>query len=115
LLALNHVARPKNYEEPDALIAHVRICGGRGKETSLFYPTNCPNFGTMELLNYLNYLKGGMLGLGHIMKGTSEMGNPVYEYEYIDKYINSSPVELLLFDLKIISKGIKVIFEGKGL
>ena len=30
-------------------------------------------------------LKGGLLGLGHINKGTSEMGNPVYEYEYLDQ------------------------------
>ena len=56
-----------------------------------------------------------MLGLGHVMKGTPEMGNPVYEYEYIDKYMTLSPFGLLAFDLKIIGKGIKVIFEGKGL
>lgn len=60
-------------------------------------------------------LKGGLLGLGHVMKGTPEMGNPVYEYEYIDKYMTLSPLGLLWFDLKIIGKGIKVIFEGKGL
>ena len=60
-------------------------------------------------------IKGGLLGLGHIMKGTPEMGNPVYEYEYIDKYMTLSPFKLLAFDLKIIGKGIKVIFEGKGL
>ena len=60
-------------------------------------------------------LKGGLLGLGHIMKGTPEMGNPIYEYEYIDKYMTLSPFRLLSFDLKIIGKGIKVIFEGKGL
>ena len=30
-------------------------------------------------------LKGGLLGLGHINKGTSEMGKP--EYEYVDQYI----------------------------
>lgn len=60
-------------------------------------------------------IKGGLLGLGHIMKGTAEMGNPVYEYEYIDKYLKSSPFELLWFDIKIIIKGLKVILEGKGL
>ena len=60
-------------------------------------------------------LKGGLLGLGHVMKGTPEMGNPVYEYEYIDKYMTLSPLKLLAFDLKIIGKGLKVIFEGKGL
>ena len=30
----------RGLEEPDALIAQVRICGGRGKVTSLVYPTN---------------------------------------------------------------------------
>jgi len=38
LQARSHVARP-HYEEPDALIAHVRICGGWGRAISLFYPT----------------------------------------------------------------------------
>jgi hypothetical protein len=60
-------------------------------------------------------IKGGLLGLGHVMKGTPEMGNPAYEYEYIDKYINLSPIGLLWLDLVIIGRGIKVIFQGKGL
>jgi hypothetical protein len=32
-----------------------------------------------------------LLGLGHVMKGTPEMGNPIYEYEYADQYIKLSP------------------------
>jgi lipopolysaccharide/colanic/teichoic acid biosynthesis glycosyltransferase len=60
-------------------------------------------------------IKGGLLGLGHVMKGTPEMGNPVYEYEYIDQYMKLSPLGLLWLDLKIIGRGIKVIFQGKGL
>ncbi len=60
-------------------------------------------------------VRGGLLGLGHIHKGTKEMGNPVYEYEYVRKYINSSALGLLFLDLKIIWKGIIVIFQGKGL
>jgi lipopolysaccharide/colanic/teichoic acid biosynthesis glycosyltransferase len=35
-------------------------------------------------------LRGGMLGLGHINKGTQEMGNPLYEYEYIDQIMHKS-------------------------
>ena len=31
-------------------------------------------------------LKGGMLGLGHINKGTDEMGKPDFEYQYINEY-----------------------------
>ena len=60
-------------------------------------------------------LKGVLLGLGHVMKGTPEMGNPVYEYEYADQYIKLSPLGLLWLDLTIIGRGIKVILQGKGL
>ena len=60
-------------------------------------------------------IKGGLLGLGHINKGTPEMGNTKYEYEYIDKYIHLSPLGLLWFDLTIIGRGVKVILQGKGL
>ena len=60
-------------------------------------------------------VKGGLLGLGHINKGTAEMGNPIYEYEYIDRYMRLSPLQLLWLDLTIIGRGIKVILQGKGL
>jgi lipopolysaccharide/colanic/teichoic acid biosynthesis glycosyltransferase len=60
-------------------------------------------------------IKGGLLGLGHINKGTPEMGNPIYEYEYIYRYIHKSSISLLILDLKIIWKGIIVILKGKGL
>lgn len=59
-------------------------------------------------------LRGGLLGLGHINKGTSEMGNPVYEYEYVDQYLNRSSFGLLCLDLWIIWKGILVIVQGGG-
>lgn len=60
-------------------------------------------------------LKGGLLGLGHINKGTSEMGNPLYEYEYIDQYLKRGSLGLLGLDLWIIWRGIAVILKGKGL
>lgn len=59
-------------------------------------------------------LKGGLLGLGHINKGTSEMGNSRYEYQYIDEYINRSAFELLRLDLWIIWRGAIVILKGGG-
>ena len=66
--------------------------------------------------NVTRYLvKGGLLGLGHVMKGTPEMGNPIYEYEYADQYLKLSSLGLLCLDLKIIGRGIKVILRGKGL
>ena len=60
-------------------------------------------------------LKGGLLGLGHIMKGNPEFGNPVYEYEYIHQYLRSSNLSLFLLDCKIIIRGLLVVFKGKGL
>lgn len=59
-------------------------------------------------------LRGGLLGLGHINKGTSEMGNPIYEYEYVDQYLKRSSLGLLMLDLWIIWKGVVVIFKGGG-
>jgi lipopolysaccharide/colanic/teichoic acid biosynthesis glycosyltransferase len=59
-------------------------------------------------------LKGGLLGLGHINKGTLEMGNPIYEYEYLEQYLKRSSLSLLCLDLKIIWKGIQVILRGGG-
>ncbi len=60
-------------------------------------------------------LRGGLLGLGHIHKGTSEMGNPKYEYEYLDYCVNKSSWEILKLDLSIILKGIVLMSKGKGL
>lgn len=59
-------------------------------------------------------LKGGLLGLGHIHKGTSEMGNSIYEYEYIEQYQKRSSFGLLRLDLWIIWRGIIVILRGGG-
>jgi len=59
-------------------------------------------------------IKGGLLGFGHINKGTSNMGDPSYEYEYIDSYITKNWYDLLKLDLWIILKGIKLIFQGGG-
>ena len=60
------------------------------------------------------HLKGGLLGLGHIMKGKPEFGNPIYEYEYIDIYIKRSELGLLWLDLTIIWRGILLILKGGG-
>jgi len=59
-------------------------------------------------------LRGGMLGLGHIRKGTDDMGQPEYEYEYIEEYLNRSSFNLLALDLYVIWKGILVILRGGG-
>ena len=59
-------------------------------------------------------LKAGLLGLGHIRKGTSEMGDPKYEYEYIDHYIKNNSWQLCQLDLEIIIKGIRLMSKGGG-
>jgi len=59
-------------------------------------------------------LRGGLLGLGHINKGTAEMGDPLYEYEYVDQYLRRSSFGLLMLDLWIIWRGIKLILRGGG-
>jgi lipopolysaccharide/colanic/teichoic acid biosynthesis glycosyltransferase len=59
-------------------------------------------------------LRGGLLGLGHINKGTAEMGNPVYEYEYVDQYLKRTSLGLLMLDLWVIWRGVKVIVKGGG-
>ena len=68
----------------------------------------------MQGNNVRSILKGGMLGLGHINKGTSEMGNSIYEYEYIDEYMKRSEIGILKLDLWIIWKGVKLILKGGG-
>lgn len=59
-------------------------------------------------------IRGGLLGLGHINKGTAEMGNPSYEYEYIDNYLKLSPIKMLLLDFWVIWRGVLLIFKGGG-
>lgn len=59
-------------------------------------------------------IKGGLLGLGHINKGTAEMGKPVYEYEYLRQYRTLSALGLLMLDLRIILRGVLLIVRGGG-
>lgn len=59
-------------------------------------------------------LRGGMLGLGHINKGTDQMGNSEFEYQYIEAYLNESAWGLLKLDFWIMWKGILLILKGGG-
>lgn len=60
-------------------------------------------------------IRGGILGFGHIRKGTSEMGDPRFEYEYINEYMRRGPFGIIALDMWILWKGLKVVLEGKGL
>lgn len=59
-------------------------------------------------------LKGGLLGLGHLRKGTEEMGDPKYEYQYIDEYLKRSPLGLVALDMWVIKEGVRLILKGGG-
>lgn len=59
-------------------------------------------------------IRGGLLGLGHIQKGKPDFGNPIYEYQYAEVYIDGSSLALLLLDIKIILRGIILVMKGGG-
>mgnify|MGYP001196467797 CR=1 FL=1 len=59
-------------------------------------------------------IRGGLLGLGHINKGTEEMGNPLYEYEYIDQCLKRNSLSILLLDIYVIFEGLKLVLKGGG-
>lgn len=58
---------------------------------------------------------GGLLGFGHIRKGTEEFGDPRFEYEYIDILMNSSTWQILSTDVWVMWKGLSVVLRGEGL
>lgn len=60
-------------------------------------------------------LLGGIVGFGHIRKGTEEMGSPRFEYEYIREYLNRGLIGMWALDLHIIIRALKVVVAGKGL
>lgn len=59
-------------------------------------------------------IPGGLLGLGHLNKGTDEMGQPVFEYKYVASYHSKSCLRMLLIDFKILYRGLLLIFKGGG-
>ena len=59
-------------------------------------------------------IRGGLLGYGHVRKGTPEFGKPVYEYEYVHRCLHYPSWKLLLTDLYVVWKGAIVMFKGGG-
>lgn len=59
-------------------------------------------------------VRGGLLGFGHIHKGTPEFGNPIFEYEYIFRYLHHSSLKLLITDLYVIWRGVVVVMKAGG-
>lgn len=60
-------------------------------------------------------LKGGIVGANHCLKGQPEFGRADIEYRYVEKYLTLSQVKLLLTDLTIMLKAVRVVLKGKGL
>jgi len=59
-------------------------------------------------------VRGGLLGYGHVRKGTPEFGKPVYEYEYVYRCLHYPSWKLLLTDLYVVWKGAVVMIKGGG-
>ena len=59
-------------------------------------------------------VRGGLLGYGHVRKGTSEFGDPKYEYEYVYRHLHYPWYRILGLDLYIIWRGLTVIVRGGG-
>jgi lipopolysaccharide/colanic/teichoic acid biosynthesis glycosyltransferase len=59
-------------------------------------------------------IKSGIFSENHIRKGSIQANNKFLEYYYIEKYITLSGINLVLYDMSIILRGIKMILEGKG-
>ncbi|MEN8659996.1 MAG: sugar transferase [Marivita sp.] len=60
-------------------------------------------------------LTGGILGLGHIRKGTAEMGDPKFEYQYVREYMTRQQLGMWKLDGWVLWRGLRVVLQGKGL
>ena len=59
-------------------------------------------------------LRGGIIGFGHVRKGTSEFGNPDFEFEYASLIETGKCSQILRADLWVIFKAIEVVLRGGG-
>ncbi|MDA9009996.1 sugar transferase [bacterium] len=64
---------------------------------------------------FRKFVRGGLLGLGHVRKGTAEMGDPRWDFEYMYQLLTASKVKLFLLDLSIIKRGVRLMLKGEGL
>jgi lipopolysaccharide/colanic/teichoic acid biosynthesis glycosyltransferase len=59
-------------------------------------------------------LKAGLFSPTHVRKGTGDLHNISLDFGYVEQYMEWSSFALLLEDLRIIMRGIKVIIAGGG-
>jgi len=60
------------------------------------------------------FLKAGIFSQTHVRKGTPAFSDSRLGYDYMEKCMTYGSMRLLLFDIGIILRGIKMIVEGKG-
>lgn len=58
--------------------------------------------------------RGQAIQINRATSGIPEIGNPLYEYQYIEQYLKRTSFGLLMLDLWIIWKGIQMIVKGEG-
>jgi lipopolysaccharide/colanic/teichoic acid biosynthesis glycosyltransferase len=59
-------------------------------------------------------IKAGLFSENHTRKGTKLFRDYRLEYAYARNYLKLSSVGLLLLDMRIVVRGIKMVLEGKG-
>ena len=63
---------------------------------------------------YRKYIKAGLLGYGHLRKGTEEMGKPEFEHKYVLAYTSKENFKIIFLDFYVIFKSILLILKGGG-
>jgi len=61
------------------------------------------------------HTKAGLFGPSQALKGSPEFGRPDEEFEYSAFLRDASSLAILLNDIRLMSKGVKVVLQAKGL
>ena len=92
----------------DVLFGRLSIVGPRPL-SKIHFQEDVKNGNTVR-----KFLTAGLIGNGHIHKGTHKMGDPEPEYEYFNRMISGNNWEILKLDLWILYKSILLIIKGGG-
>ena len=59
-------------------------------------------------------LRGGIIGLGHVRKGTEEFGSPEFEFEYAGVLAENKCLQTLKTDIWVVWTAMKLVLKGGG-
>lgn len=59
-------------------------------------------------------LRGGLIGFGHVRKGTEQFGMPSFEFEYASILKEANCLKILKADLWVIKEAVKLVFKAGG-